>query len=1824
MKSFLIPIGLTCLCVSLGHAADVYTPVPLTVGSFSADVVVEKTAAPPIENYVTAGLDGGTNLTGNAWIETGFYPTRPSWGLPAHGTTFSAQYNPDGTLGPDTNHVYKMAPDYTVNNALFLSRNNGPAAASLGIANPAVYQGLSIVNCSGNGGETIGYMVHHADLTTETGTFVSADWFHGNGSAPFPAWMTHCLLSCDGGNLQQIDGGNGDLYYNDITVSAASPVVSIDFTNAGGGGGGRMGLFAISGSTDGVAYTNALVLTGFNADLIVEATAPNFSMNVTTCTATMERGTNLWGKVYMEKGFGGQNASWGLPPAGSTFTTPDSSHSFTLAPNYTLPNAMLVAGPGYGPNGGTFTLTTPTAYNALSLLGGATWGPKYVDVTVHHTDGSSEFFSNVGVEDWWHSGNRANNGFPNTLALMTEAGFEVDNLGFDIGVANRYELYAIDIVLGNTTSPVTKVDFALSPDTNNGGLNPIGSPSYVVFILGLGGSTGATTPAFMPALVTGYNADMVVEKAAVARPHGLYNATTVSMDGGTNNTGNTWYEKGYYKQFPATGLPAAGSTVHSIAQANSYVMPSSYTANNAAFIDASHTNANLTPVTPAAFTALSFLSSDANGWVSNRVVMQYLDGTSDTNYFVSQDWFNVTPYAFSPLGRVNLDSPAINNDPGHSGTPNPRLYEAQVGLNNTTSPLTNVALTFLSGSGGSSRMVVMAVSAATTQYPVIFRGITQSTNTTIEGVAFTLTAATAGGAQPITNNWQVQSNNVWVNLTDGVAGVSGSSTLTATIATYPGWMTNAGSPINGACNFRLQAANPAATVVSSTATVTLRSGYLDLPNAGDAITAFGGAVGDAGAPGNIDHLVGGNPEVKCLWHSPTANPVNVGFVVTPSVGSSIARGIRLYTANDGTDRDPTSVMVEGSSDGGNTWFTVFAQTTVALSATRNSAASVAPNPFTQAMQELDFYTNNAPCTTYRVTFPTVTTPASALVQIGEVELLGISLNTTRPFFVVQPPAAQKVFVGASPTFVVVAGGAPTLLYQWYSNNVAVAGARASSFKVSNVQLGNSGNQFYCQVQNINGSTNSTTDVLNVIAAPTEAYPAAVLGDHPMAFYRLDETPDDGAGNNTTIANDYVGGFFGTYSNAVIGMPGYNPTRDSDTAATFGGLAIADSMIPDIGLNFAAPAPSNVAFSVEAWVQGSAVQTADNGIATIGYGGFEQFNLDTGGSAGGTDVHNFRFYVRDAAGNIHGPSGTVSPQDLRWHHLVGVCDEAHSNVVLYVDGMQNAIDKGFSSGLGILAPTTPLSIGARRQNTTTDYNFQFLGTIDEVAFYNAALTPAQVLAHYYAANPPPVFTVQPTNTIADELSTLTLYSSAYGPGTMSYQWYQSTNGVDWDASSGQTRSNFVINSISAAYNNYYFYVVATNAFGSVTSSVSGQPGALLNVISGPPQLQADVPYSQLVVAGSTISIEARFAGTAPITYQWQTTPDGGATWNSLSNGGRISGATSNVLTVSDAQMSDALGYRLSAFNTPGGNASSVDAVTVLPYVGFNTNGLGWQMQGTVPPSIVNGALVITDGGASENGSAYSTNRVYVAAPFRAWFTYTATGIQGNMADGACFIIHNDSRGSSVLSGGGGTFGISGVSPSIEFELNLYPGANGGTGIAFNVNGNNGNIPSPANPTGAYLSTAPVVLDSGVPIDVVITYYGAGLIQADLTQGSATKSFSINTESFPGGADLPTLVGAKDNGGLAWVGFAGADGGSVSFQKISNFAMISLPALSVRQVGANTVTISWTPQAIGNYVLQSKANLASGVWQNVTAPLSGPNQVTITPLTSDQFFRLVLVQ
>ena len=80
-----------------------------------------------------------------------------------------------------------------------------------------------------------------------------------------------------------------------------------------------------------------------------------------------------------------------------------------------------------------------------------------------------------------------------------------------------------------------------------------------------------------------YNADVIVE--ANARPT-LTISTTASVDNGTNNTANTWFEIGFDTANPGNGLPVAGSTFTAVDDpTHSFTMPPSYTAPNGILID---------------------------------------------------------------------------------------------------------------------------------------------------------------------------------------------------------------------------------------------------------------------------------------------------------------------------------------------------------------------------------------------------------------------------------------------------------------------------------------------------------------------------------------------------------------------------------------------------------------------------------------------------------------------------------------------------------------------------------------------------------------------------------------------------------------------------------------------------------------------------------------------------------------------------------------------------------------------------------------------------------------------------------------------------------------------------------------------------------------------------------------------------------------------------------------------------------------------------------------------------------------------------------------
>ncbi len=241
-----------------------------------------------------------------------------------------------------------------------------------------------------------------------------------------------------------------------------------------------------------------------------------------------------------------------------------------------------------------------------------------------------------------------------------------------------------------------------------------------------------------------------------------------------------------------------------------------------------------------------------------------------------------------------------------------------------------------------------------------------------------------------------------------------------------------------------------------------------------------------------------------------------------------------------------------------------------------------------------------------------------------------------------------------------------------------------------------------------------------VSVHAQPYPSTVLGDNPIAYWRLSETSgtaaidSSAAGTNTGSYTNVALGQTG-YASGVASQYGYSPATDASASAGFGTVdgVSSNSYVSGMPLDFASS--SNTAFSAEAWVNGAS-ETSGAGIVGKGWGGGEEFFIDCGGT--GTA---FRFYIRTAAGPAINAASSFVP-DGNWHHLVGVCDELHSSIYLYIDG---ALAASNTATGGILSTTNLyMTIGARQSGQNTAFNNQFSGTIGQVAIYRYALSAAQ--------------------------------------------------------------------------------------------------------------------------------------------------------------------------------------------------------------------------------------------------------------------------------------------------------------------------------------------------------------------------------------------------------------------------------------------------------------------------------------------------------------------
>lgn len=259
-----------------------------------------------------------------------------------------------------------------------------------------------------------------------------------------------------------------------------------------------------------------------------------------------------------------------------------------------------------------------------------------------------------------------------------------------------------------------------------------------------------------------------------------------------------------------------------------------------------------------------------------------------------------------------------------------------------------------------------------------------------------------------------------------------------------------------------------------------------------------------------------------------------------------------------------------------------------------------------------------------------------------------------------------------------------------------------------------------------GLATLTLGVLGIIAAlsfttaasaqPPLACPANLRPDGLVSYWKLDEenpsTYEDSAGDNDATCT--TGNCPASEDTGIVGGA---QTFDGSTDA----LNVPDDDVFDWG--------PDESFSFELWMQGNDQTCAgsgnENNEVFIGRANDSDLQLWLGCLAG---TKKAAFKVQDPDDSVLALRDESGPDlnDGEWHHIVGVHDATAGAIRLYVDGVErDTANVDYTTGF---ASDTDINIGWLELPGSVS-NFNFNGTLDEVAVYNQALTPEEIERHY---------------------------------------------------------------------------------------------------------------------------------------------------------------------------------------------------------------------------------------------------------------------------------------------------------------------------------------------------------------------------------------------------------------------------------------------------------------------------------------------------------------
>jgi hypothetical protein len=580
-----------------------------------------------------------------------------------------------------------------------------------------------------------------------------------------------------------------------------------------------------------------------------------------------------------------------------------------------------------------------------------------------------------------------------------------------------------------------------------------------------------------------------------------------------------------------------------------------------------------------------------------------------------------------------------------------------------------------------------------------------------------------------------------------------------------------------------------------------------------------------------------------------------------------------------------------------------------------------------------------------------------------------------PFITQQPSSTTNAF-GGTAIFSCVATGPVPMNYQWFQNNTNLPGQTSATLTLTNLQLQNVGN-YQVIVENAFGSITSSVAILHIspgmVIQPTNqiVMPGSsagftfLAGGEPPLTYQwqlngtnlTDNSIYSGSTSNILIVSTLTN-TMGNYT--VVVSNSYGSTTSATATFSYGFQAISTFNSAGIVQPYIVPAGVSQLFLIVAGGNGAVggddgfgdhapggqgglascivsvipsqtlyFSVGESGNGSIGgvspftgYGGGTSCNDGGGGAAtivvmpdngmiicggGGGGGRTYYYYggasggssviVNSITQNTVGGSGTPSSGTGG-----GGGGGAAAGSVGGTSGSITNAGAGYAAGSGGFQNSFPGGGGAGGSYLPTNY----LYGSSTWNFQNNNMSSGYITV---IANPIPYISQQPASQAAIADSPAQFNITASSPVTLSYQWFW--NGA---AVPNGTNSNLPF-SVVTPQNAGSYFVVITNAYASVTSSI-------VTLTVNIPAYITSQPQNQSVVQGGSANFGVVATGDPSLAYQWY------QQLNISATAAPLYGQTNTTLNISDATINDAGYYFVVVTNNFGSVTSVLATLTVL--------------------------------------------------------------------------------------------------------------------------------------------------------------------------------------------------------------------------------------------------------------------------------------------------------